>query len=122
MADVGPGRAYGAPTSIDIANTTIACRQSLERCTSIRSLKNQRWAENRLADFNVWDSGLGASSSRRASLEDRLALKPHVRTAVLNLLIIYQNAIEIVLDLGNILALAIRPCSIVLICHRTATR
>ncbi|KAH7073372.1 heterokaryon incompatibility protein-domain-containing protein [Paraphoma chrysanthemicola] len=97
MVDVGPSR---SSTSVDIASTTIACRQSLERCVSIRSLKIHGWAENRLADFKVWDSGLGASSSRRASLEDRLAPKPHVRTAVLNLLIIYQNAIEVVVDLG----------------------
>lgn len=101
MTAVGTSSAQGAPTSDNIASATTACRQSLERCTSIKSLKDHGWAENRLADFNVWDSGLGASSSRRASLEDRLALKPHVRTAVLNLLIIYQSAIEIVIDLGN---------------------
>jgi hypothetical protein len=100
MADARSGRSL-AP--VDIASTTINCRRSLERCTYIRSLNNDGWAENRLADFNVWDAGLGASSSRRASLEDRLALKTHVRIAVLNLLILYYNAIEVVKDLGKIL-------------------
>jgi hypothetical protein len=99
MADVDLGRSLA---SIDIASATISCRRSLERCICFRSLNNDRWAENRLADFNVWDAGLGASSSRRASLEDRLASKTHVRTAVLNLLILYCNAIEVVEKLGKI--------------------
>jgi len=85
-----------------IADATVSCRQRLELCLSIKRFKAQGWAENRLADFNVWDSGLGASSTRRASLEDRLTLKPHVRMAVLNLLLIYRNCIDVCIELGNV--------------------
>ncbi|KAF1828138.1 hypothetical protein BDW02DRAFT_603717, partial [Decorospora gaudefroyi] len=88
------------PDITTIAGATIACREGLERCMTIESLKRQGWAENRLADFNVWDSGLGACSNRRASLEDRLALKPQVRAAVLNLLVLYKHSIDICIDFG----------------------
>jgi len=87
-----------------IVGATIACREGLEQCMTVESLKRQSWAENRLADFNVWDSGLGASSNRQGSLEDRLALKPHVRTAVVNLLVLYKHSIDICRDLGKVLA------------------
>jgi hypothetical protein len=92
------------PDITTITGATIACREGLERCMTIESLKRQGWAENRLADFNVWDSGLGACSNRRASLEDRLALKPQVRTAVLNLLVLYKHSIDICIDLGKVFA------------------
>lgn len=94
---------YGADATIStIADATIACRVGLELCMDIEVLKSQGWAENRLADFNVWDSGLGASSNRRASLEDRLASKPQVRTVVSNLLVLYKYSIDMCREIGKL--------------------
>lgn len=42
---------------------------------------NKEWAENRLADFNIWAAGVGASAKQKASPEERLAFEPQVRTA-----------------------------------------
>lgn len=44
------------------------------------------WAENLLADFNLWSAGAGASANDRASLDHRLAPEPDVRAVVINLL------------------------------------
>lgn len=44
------------------------------------------WAENRLADFNLWVSGIGALAPGRASLDSRLALKPEALQIITNLL------------------------------------
>ena len=87
-----------------IADATIACRKSLKQCTEIEALKQHSWAENRLADFNIWDSGLAACSSGQASLENRLILKPQLRSAVLSLLLLYQQSVNFCIELGNIFA------------------
>jgi len=95
---------------IDVGNVMAAainCRQSLERCLAITSLRNEDWAENRLADFNLWDSGLGASSVGRSSLKDRLTSKPYLRDAILNLLVVYQGSVELCAELGKITGSAV---------------
>lgn len=88
-----------------IAGATIACRKGLEQCITITVFKYQEWAENRLADFNVWDSDLAASSDGQASLENRLFLKPQLRTAVLTVLLLYKQSIDLCIDLGTISAI-----------------
>ena len=59
------------------------------------------WAENRLADFNLWVAGVGASAKRRASLDERLALEPEVRAVVTNLLITLKVLVEKCKELGS---------------------
>jgi hypothetical protein len=87
-----------------IAGTTIACRENLKRCTEIEALNHHNWAENRLADFNIWDSGLAACSNGQASLENRLVPKPQIRTAVLSLLLLYEQSVDLCIELGNTFA------------------
>jgi len=91
-------------TSVSIADATAACRQSLTECLAIKSLKED-WAEDRLADFKLWDAGVGASSNRKASLEERLMLKPHVRNVVLDLLIVLKSTIDQCRELGTLFAI-----------------
>ncbi|KAH8699354.1 hypothetical protein GQ44DRAFT_832153 [Phaeosphaeriaceae sp. PMI808] len=83
-----------------IADATISCRQSLTKCLDVKSLKDD-WAEDRLADFKLWDAGVGASSNRKSSLEERLASKPHVRNVVLNLLMVIKITIDQCGELGR---------------------
>jgi hypothetical protein len=69
-----------------ISEATAACFQSFTDCLGVESLAKDEWAENRLADFNLWVSGTGASAQKRASLESRLALEPEAREVILSLL------------------------------------
>jgi hypothetical protein len=92
------------PWSIAVA--TAACRRSLTKCLAIRSLEGD-WAEDRLADFKLWDAGVGASTSRKASLEERLMSKPHLRTAVLNILLVLNTTIDRCRELGILIIIVV---------------
>ena len=59
------------------------------------------WAENRLADFNLWASGIGASARGRASLDSRLALKPEAREVIANLLRLLAGVVDECKKLGQ---------------------
>ncbi|KAH8796746.1 hypothetical protein BGZ57DRAFT_19983 [Hyaloscypha finlandica] len=85
---------------LNIADATTACRNSLTECLAIESLREE-WAEDRLADFKLWDASVGASSNKKASLEERLILKPHVRNVVLDLLIVLKSTIDQCRELGH---------------------
>lgn len=87
-----------SPHMISVA--TVACRQSLVECLDVQSLKDD-WAEDRLADFMLWDAGVGASSGEKSSLEERLVLKPHVRNVVLDLLLVLKSTVDECLELGT---------------------
>ncbi|KAF2683624.1 hypothetical protein K458DRAFT_39983 [Lentithecium fluviatile CBS 122367] len=93
-----PERALGGILSI--ADAAAACRESLTECLAIESLREE-WAEDRLADFKLWDAGVGASSNKKASLEERLILKPHVRNVVLDLLIVLKSTFDQCRELGT---------------------
>jgi len=82
-----------------ISDATKACRSSFTRCLLIRSLRDD-WAEDRLADFKLWDASVGASNSQNASLDKRLEAKPHVRNGIVDLLVVLQNTIDSCRDLG----------------------
>jgi hypothetical protein len=80
-----PGLLFAVnPRSILEAAAT--CRQSFEECLSIDRLMEHEWAENRLADFNLWAAGVGAFAKKGASLDQRLVFKPDVREVIVNLL------------------------------------
>ncbi|KAK2800230.1 hypothetical protein FQN50_008194 [Emmonsiellopsis sp. PD_5] len=74
-----------------IYHATIACRKTLQQCVNLPALMNDEWARKRLADFNLWASGSGASAGERASLDERLASKPDARVVVTNLLLLLQR-------------------------------
>ncbi len=69
-----------------LSEATRACRQSFTECRSIGRLMEDEWAENRLADFNLWDAGVGASAHPLASLDRRLMSQPEAYAIVQGLL------------------------------------
>ncbi|KAM3076313.1 WD repeat-containing protein 88 [Clarireedia jacksonii] len=73
-------------TSRVIFEATAVCIQSFKACLAAEALTKNEWAENRLADFNLWASGIGASAQSRASLDSRLALRPETRDVIANVL------------------------------------
>jgi hypothetical protein len=54
----------------------------------------QEWAENRLADFNLWAIGAGASNTGKASLDHRLRANPEAHTILLNLLLMLKILLQ----------------------------
>lgn len=84
----------------DIFNATALCRASLSECQSIESLTRRGWAENRLADFNFWAAGVGASAPTQASLDWRLYFQPHARIVLTNLLVTLRQFVELCKELG----------------------
>ncbi|RSL76302.1 hypothetical protein CEP51_010085 [Fusarium floridanum] len=77
-----------------IFDATAACRKSFVECQTFQVLAKAEWAENRLADFNLWASGIGASTRNRASLDARLALRPDARDVIVNLLRLLNALVE----------------------------
>ncbi|KAK2786998.1 hypothetical protein FQN52_007440 [Onygenales sp. PD_12] len=74
-----------------IYDATIACRKTLQQCVKLPALMNDEWARKRLAEFNLWAYGSGASSKERASLDERLASKPDASVVVTNLIRLLQR-------------------------------
>ncbi|CAN9480079.1 unnamed protein product [Alternaria alternata] len=79
--------------SQNIVDATKACRDSFARCPVIKGL-GINWAEDRLADFKLWDASVGASSNRNTSLDKRLDFKPHIRNVVVDLLTVLKSTID----------------------------
>jgi hypothetical protein len=58
------------------------------------------WAENRLMDFNLWASGVGASAMPPAGLDQRLESQPDVRAVMLGLLSTLTTFVDLCVQLG----------------------
>lgn len=84
-----------------IFEATAACLQSFTDCLAVEALMKDEWAENRLADFNLWVSGTGASAGGRTSLDSRLALKPEAREVIANLLRLLTGVVDECKELGQ---------------------
>lgn len=84
-----------------IWNAASACRQVLEECLNIADLKKQEWAENRLADFNLWASGVGALADGKLSLDERLAPRPGAKVVVEDLLQFLAEAVRKCISTGE---------------------
>lgn len=84
----------------DIYNGTELCRRSLRDCQAIEALMKHGWAENRLADFNLWAAGVGASAPTQASLDWRLHFQPTARIVLTNLLVTLREFVEQCKELG----------------------
>lgn len=52
------------------------------------------WAENRLAEFNLWAAGAGAFAGEKASLDARLALQMDTQTFVISILSLLLSCVE----------------------------
>ena len=81
-----------APASI--YDATELCRSSFQECLDIKELMKDEWAENRLADFNLWAAGVGASARQEACLDTRLSDEPGARQVVIGLLVSLEAYIE----------------------------
>ncbi|KAL9618681.1 MAG: hypothetical protein Q9160_006648 [Pyrenula sp. 1 TL-2023] len=77
-----------------ISKAAAACLERFNLCVELEPLMIGEWAENRLADFNLWDAGIGASAKGRASLDSRLALKYEAREIIANLLRLLAEVID----------------------------
>ncbi|KAJ5638441.1 hypothetical protein N7528_000831 [Penicillium herquei] len=77
-----------------IAEVVQTCVDGLVECLVVAALMKNEWAENRLADLNLWISGTGALARGRASLDHRLATRPEVREVVLNSLRLLSTMID----------------------------
>ncbi|KAJ5718314.1 hypothetical protein N7488_003960 [Penicillium malachiteum] len=77
-----------------IAEVVQTCVDGLIECLAVAALMQNEWAENRLADLNLWISGTGALARGRASLDHRLAARPEVREVVLNSLRLLSTMID----------------------------
>jgi len=86
-----------------IFEATAACNQSFKACLAVEPLTKNEWAENRLADFNLWASGIGASTRSRASLDSRLALRPETRDVIANVLRLLAATVDKCKKLGEVL-------------------
>lgn len=77
---------HGETIPRGIYNAASDCRRTLEECLKVRTLNEDEWAENRLADFNVWAANIGAFAKPLASLDGRLIHQPAARNVVTSLL------------------------------------
>ena len=59
------------------------------------------WADNRIADFNLWASSIGALAAKRASLDARLETQPDLLTFVINLVKLLDLLIQDCIELGR---------------------
>jgi hypothetical protein len=65
---------------------TQACLRGFKECLNVPLLKHREWVENRLADFDLWSAGVGASAKDKLSLDTRLMCDVGMRTVVIDLL------------------------------------
>jgi hypothetical protein len=66
------------------------------------------WAENRLAEFNLWAAGTGAFASEKASLDSRLALEWETKNLIVGILISLLGCIERCFHAGEALSILCR--------------
>ncbi len=87
-----------AETLLAAAN---ACWSSFVTCLEVPALMKDEWAENRLADFNLWANGVGAMATGRISLDSRLALRPRARNIIMKLLHLLKSLVDNCRKLGT---------------------
>ncbi|OJJ73114.1 hypothetical protein ASPBRDRAFT_53345 [Aspergillus brasiliensis CBS 101740] len=83
-----------------IFEATSACRQAFRDSAAVPIL--QEWAENCLAELNLWADGAGALKVAEASLDDRLSSSPDAKIFVVNLLGMLQAFVESCFQIGTI--------------------
>ncbi|KAF2786668.1 hypothetical protein K505DRAFT_398312 [Melanomma pulvis-pyrius CBS 109.77] len=82
-------------------DATAECRKSLAECVQVDKLMEDKWAALRLADFNLWAAGIGASARHKASLDARLLLKPDVRDVIAKILQMLKLSVDDCRKLGD---------------------
>ncbi|OTA57630.1 hypothetical protein K449DRAFT_131949 [Hypoxylon sp. EC38] len=82
------------PVSENISQAASKCKDALKSCLDIELLMYEEWAENRLADFNLWAAGSGVFASQKASLDHRLSGQPSLLSLVATSLTLLNDYIE----------------------------
>lgn len=85
---------------VTIYEATLACHRVFRDSAAVPTL--QEWAENRLADLNLWASGAGALKVGKASLDARLSSNPDAKIFVVNLLGMLQAFVERCVETGTV--------------------
>lgn len=86
-----PNSAPAGPLGTNIRDIASHCRALLRECSKLPILKEDEWAENRLAEFNLWAANSGVFGGNRASLDARLALQPEVIDVFISLLTVLSE-------------------------------
>ncbi|KAF9890246.1 hypothetical protein FE257_006158 [Aspergillus nanangensis] len=86
----GPSTSPGNTSHVTIFDATARCRRAFQEATHIPRLMQQEWAEDRMAEFNLWAAGVGASVTGKASLDDRLCANQETQTIITNLLLMLE--------------------------------
>jgi hypothetical protein len=82
------------PEQLGIFEAAVRCRQAFKAATAEPRLMVSEWAENRMADFNLWCAGAGAFSHEKSSLEYRLRASPNILMTIINLLLMLKILVE----------------------------
>ena len=84
MTETPPPKATAGFTGelFPIRAATQLCRQLLEQCATQSDLQRDHWAQSRCSDFNLWDSGIGASANELNCLDKRLERDPSAEKVV----------------------------------------
>lgn len=88
-------------TEETIADVTVLCLKHFNDCLVVEPLMADEWAENRLADFNIWIFSVGATACGRASLDSRLASSPGTQEIIVELLRLLDKLICQCKSLGD---------------------
>ncbi|KAL5091748.1 hypothetical protein Trisim1_002560 [Trichoderma cf. simile WF8] len=96
-----PNSAPTGPLGTNIRDIALNCRALLRECSKLPILKEDEWAENRLAEFNLWAANSGVFGGDRASLDARLALQPEVIDVFISLLTVLSERLTQCQYFGN---------------------
>ncbi|KAL6837899.1 hypothetical protein V8C40DRAFT_17821 [Trichoderma camerunense] len=96
-----PNSAPAGPLGTNIRDIALNCRALLRECSKLPILKEDEWAENRLAEFNLWAANSGVFGGDRASLDARLALQPEVIDVFISLLTVLSERLTQCQYFGN---------------------
>lgn len=73
--------------------TSIAVRDALLKYNATSNMEHKEWAEDMLADFNIWAYDSGACIKGMNSLDSRITISIHVREVVVNMLSMLNNIV-----------------------------
>jgi hypothetical protein len=77
-----------------LAQRTSRCCQSFQACLGKSNSTDEEWLINRLADFELWATGIGAALRNRSSLDSRLKDRPDIRDVMGGLIQSLQDILQ----------------------------
>jgi len=77
-----------------LAQRTSRCCQSFQACLGKSNSTDEEWLINRLADFELWATGIGAVLRNRSSLDSRLRDRPDIRDVMGGLIHSLQDILQ----------------------------